>query len=61
MQYTIAQSLRPSKNDWALQIQKDMSDIGLVMSTDEIRKITKDKFQSILSLLNPLVSASFRN
>ena len=46
--FFIAQSLRPSKNDWALQIQTDMNDIGLVMSKDEIRKITKDKFQSIV-------------
>ena len=46
MQYTIAQSLRPSKNDWALQIQKDMSDIGLVMSTDEIKTST-DSVQTL--------------
>ena len=47
-EFYVAQSLRPSKNDWALQIMQDKKDLNLDISDEEMRNISKTKFQKIL-------------
>ena len=46
--FCYAQSLRPVKNDWALQILEDKKDLNLDISDEEMRKISKTRFQKIL-------------
>ena len=46
--FYLAQSLRPVKNDWALQILEDKSDIGITLSDDEVKNITQYKFHSMI-------------
>ena len=43
-----AQSLDPSNGDWVLQVKKDKKDIGLNISEEEIRSMSKDRFKSIV-------------
>ena len=47
--FFLAQSLRPGKNDWVLQIGKDKKDIELDMSDDQVRNLSKNKFKSIIN------------
>ena len=44
----MAQSLKPGKDDWVLQIVQDKSDIQLDMSEAKIQKTSKNKFKSII-------------
>ena len=46
--FYVAQCLRPGKNDWALQILADKKDLNLDISDEEMRNISKTKFQKIL-------------
>ena len=46
--FYVAQSLRPGKNDWALQILEDKKDLNLDISDEEMKNISKTKFQKIL-------------
>ena len=46
--FYLAQSLKPGKNDWVLQIVQDKSDIQLDMSEADILKTSKNKFKSII-------------
>ena len=43
-----AQSLDPSHGDWVLQVRKHKKDIGLNISEEEIRSMSKDRFKSIV-------------
>ena len=57
-----AQKLRPVKNDWVLQIEKDKADVGLEKMADEdIKKISKQKFKTFLKTkINQLEIKEFK-
>ena len=59
--FYLAQSLRPGRNDWVLQIVQDMSDIDLRMSEEEIKKTSKTKFKSIIQTkMNVCIKSYFQ-
>ena len=43
-----AQDKQPVKNDWALQIKKDLTDLGLELSHTEIKLKSKEAFKKIV-------------
>ena len=59
--FNLAQSLRPGKNDWVLQIAQDLSDIDLHMTEEDIKRTSKTKFKSIIqSKVNTCVKTYFQ-
>ena len=38
----------PLKNDWSITVKKNMEDIGITLTDEEISKLTKNKFKSIV-------------
>ena len=56
----LAQTLKPSKNDWVLTIKQDLKEIGLNMNEEEIFKLSLDKFKAIvISKVNSCVKKQF--
>ena len=57
-----AQKLRPVKNDWVLQIEKDKADVGLEnMADEDIKKISNQKFKTFLKTkINQLKIKEFK-
>ena len=45
-----AQMNNPSRGDWAIQIMKDLEEIGLKMSLDEIKHESEEKFTKLTKL-----------
>ena len=43
-----AQKLRPSKNDWILEVNKNMYEIDLKMSEEEVKNMSKRKFKTLV-------------
>ena len=43
-----AQKLRPVKNDYVLQIEKDLVDLQWKISENEVKQISKTKFKKIM-------------
>ena len=46
--FYLAQSMRPVKKDWALQVKDDISDINLRLGEDDIKRLSKEEFQKIV-------------
>ena len=44
----LAQKFKPGKNDWIMSVYKDMEEIGLKMTEEDIMKISKEKFKDIV-------------
>ena len=48
LKFYTAQSLDPSKGDWALQAMKDMKDINLHLDEEKIKTMSKERFKNIV-------------
>ena len=46
--FLAAQKLRPSKNDWILEVNKNMDEIDLKMSEEEVKNMSKIKFKTLV-------------
>ena len=46
--FYLAQKLKPVKNDFVLQIVEDLDEIGLVVTENEVKKISRQKFKKIV-------------
>ena len=60
--FYLAQSMRPVKKDWALQVKDDISDINLRLGEDDIKRLSKEEFQKIVKKkMNAHVTEYFLN
>ena len=57
--FYLAQSLRPSKNDWVLQIAQDKKDLNMEISDQDVRKMSEMKFKKILKSKINLSAANY--
>jgi hypothetical protein len=58
--FYLAQKLMPSKNDWILTVYKDMKEIGLEMSEEDIMNMPKQKLKNVvMSKINISVKKQF--
>ena len=58
--FYLAQKFKPGKNDWILTVYKDMKELGITMSDNEVKKISLIKFKEIvLSKIKIFVRKSF--
>ena len=46
--FYVAQSLKPTKNDWVLQIAQDKKDLDINLGDEEVRKLKVSKFKEII-------------
>ena len=46
--FYLGQKFKPSKNDWILTVQKDMNEIGLLMTENEMKEMSQEKFRAIV-------------
>ena len=46
--FYIAQKLKPSKNDWVTQVEKDKKDLQLDLDDEEVMKMSQLKFKHII-------------
>ena len=46
--FFLAQNVKPSKNEWVLQIHKDSEEIDLRLSELDIKNMSKNKFKKIV-------------
>ena len=46
--FYLGQKFKPSRNDWVLTIQKDMDEIGLLMTEKEVKEMSQEKFKAIV-------------
>ena len=55
-----AQQLKPGKNDWVRQIEKDKNELNISLSDQEVKKMTKLKFkQIVMQKINVLAAKHF--
>ena len=55
-----AQLLRPTKNDWAIQITKDKKELHINLSDEEVKLMSKPKFKElVLRKINALAARQF--
>jgi hypothetical protein len=58
--FYLAQKFKPGKNDWILSVYKDMKELGITMSDNEVKKISLIKFKEIvLAKIKIFVRKSF--
>ena len=58
--FYLAQSLKPGKNDWVLQISKDKKELKINLSDEKVKKMSKYKFKEIvMSKINALAARQF--
>ena len=58
--FYLAQKLKPSKNDWVIQIGKDKKDLRMQLDDEEVMRMPKHKFKEILqNQLNAFVANYF--
>ena len=58
--FYLAQSLKPGKNDWVLQIAKDKKELKINLSDEQVKKMSKYKFKEIvMSKINALAARQF--
>jgi hypothetical protein len=46
--FYLGQKFKPSRNDWVLTIQKDMDEIGLLITEKEVKEMSQEKFKAIV-------------
>ena len=46
--FYMAQKLKPGRNDWVMTLQKDMEEIGLKISEEEVKNISLEKFKNMV-------------
>ena len=57
--FYVAQSLKPTKNDWVLQIAQDKKDLGINLDDEEVRKLTLFKFKESIQKKVNLFAARY--
>ena len=57
--FYVAQSLKPTKNDWVLQIAQDKKDLGINLYDEEVRKLTLFKFKESIQKKVNLFAARY--
>ena len=46
--FYMAQKLKPGRNDWVMTLKKDMEEIGLKISEEEVKNISLEKFKNMV-------------
>jgi hypothetical protein len=58
--FYLAQQFKPGRNDWILTVYKDMEELGISMSENEVKKISLIWFKEIVqSKIETFVRKSF--
>ena len=59
--FLTAQTLKPSKNDWILELYTNMDKINLKLGEEEIKKMSKIKFKHLVQqMINVSVKKDFQ-
>ena len=60
-QFFHAQDANPSKNDWSLSCKKDMEELNLNMSHEDIREMSCDRFKNVVSEATTKLALEYLN